>query len=51
MKWEYRVVTLSFSMYEPALEKLLDEMGFDGWELCSISPGATRAIFKRPKRD
>ena len=51
MKWEYRVVTISFSMYERELEVLLDVMGQEGWELCSISPGATRAIFKRQKRD
>lgn len=46
-KWEYHV--------EPEcgliVEKELDKLGAQGWELIEVSPHGTCLIFKRPKMD
>jgi hypothetical protein len=55
MKWEYLVAERSMSESADAIEKLLNTLGRNGWELVSIAPmraepdyERVRMVFKRP---
>lgn len=55
VKWEYRVVQLGPSSSHHA-ERVLNELGEQGWELTGFQPGHRRAgggeglfFFKRPR--
>ena len=54
--WEYRYVYFKTDTDDREIEQMLNEMGYDGWELVSIvfAGDAVRAkmhsyVFKRPR--
>ena len=51
-RWVYKIESITANTY-PEYEKWLNELGYEGWELISISelsfPGTkSLAVFKRP---
>jgi hypothetical protein len=52
--WEYKVITVTFNSFDDdeSIEDQLDELGSEGWELCSIkwftqtAPYFIKAVFK-----
>ena len=47
--WEYKVAPVSYFRHQRT-EKVLNELGEQGWELVVVQPGSDPVgIFKRPK--
>jgi hypothetical protein len=52
-KWEYKVMPVAPEQKTQEIEKILNGLGDEGWELVSmyLTPGAYNAfVMKRPKR-
>lgn len=48
-QWEYKVLSIDNSIHSPTLEKALNELGAQGWELLQYQQAGDRYLFKRQK--
>lgn len=47
--WEYKVVSFNLAEHGPSVEKALNELGAQGWELVLYQQSGDRYYFKRQK--